>query len=190
MNKLKGQTAYLAGFIDDNATLARGWRLDMTEFLNGLGIGSFDPMNKPILNTWVHEDKDFVDYVNAFKKEGKLGKVSEIMKEIVRQDLKMVDLSNFVILNIDRTCHMCGSYTEFTYACMQRKPVLVYCKQGIKAISNCMFGLGDSHYFFEDWDVLKQRIIDVDSGKDNDDLNGKWRFIDYDKVFGRPNLQV
>jgi hypothetical protein len=185
MNKLKGQLVYLAGFIDDNPELAKGWRDDMTEFLQGLGIGVFDPMDKPILNTFVHEDKNFVADVNTLKKEGKYDEVTSIMKEIVRQDLKMVDLSNFVILNIDRTCHMCGSYTEFTYSCMQRKPVLVYCKQGIKAISNWMWGLGDYNHFFEDWDALKQHIIDVDSGRNLDDLNGKWRFIDYDKVFGR-----
>lgn len=184
MNKLKGQVAYLAGFIDDDPNLARGWRQDMTEFLNTNGIGSFDPMNKPILNTDVHEDKDFVAYINNLKKEENYDAVTRIMKEIVRQDLKMVDLCNFVILNIDRTCHMCGSYTEFTYACMQRKPVLVYCKQGVKAISNWMWGLGDYNHFFEEWAGLKQHILDVDSGKNEDDLNGKWRFFDYEKVFG------
>ena len=80
---------------------------------------------------------------------------------------------------------MCGSYTEFTYACMQRKPVLVYCKQGVNAISNWMWGLGNSHYFFDNWDRLKQTIIAVDNGTDTDDLDGKWRFFDYDKIFGR-----
>lgn len=186
MNKLKGQTAYLAGFIDDDKTgTAASWRQDMTEFLNRNGIGSFDPMNKPILNTTVYEDKDFVDKVNKLKAEGEYEEVSRIMKEIVRQDLKMLDLCSLVILNIDRTCHMCGSYTEFTYACMQRKPVLIYCKQGINAIPNWIYGLGNFSHFFDSWDKLKQHILDIDSGKNTDDLDGKWRFFDYDKVFGR-----
>jgi len=183
MNKLRGQTVYLAGFIDDDPHLARGWREDITVFLQNLGIGVYNPCDKPIVNTSVHEDMDFVNRINSLKKDGKFDETTEIMKEIVRQDLKMVDLSNFVILNIDRTCHMCGSYTEFTYACMMRKPVLVFCKQGIPAISNWMWGLGDYHYFFDDWDKLKQTIIEIDSGENTNDMNKKWRFFDYNKVF-------
>jgi hypothetical protein len=186
MNKLKGQICYLAGYIDDDKDgSAKSWRIDMTKFLNGLGIGVHNPCDKPIINTTVNEDENFVKSVQSLKEEGYYDKASDVMKEIVRQDLKMVDLSHFVVLNINRDSHMCGSYTEFTYACMMRKPVLVYCRQGIPSISNWMWGLGDHHYFYDDWEQLKQQIRNIDSGLDSCDMNGKWRFFDTEKIFGK-----
>ena len=55
MNRLKSHTAYLAGAIDKvTASDAMEWREDMTDFLNDLGIGVFNPCDKPIYNTTVH----------------------------------------------------------------------------------------------------------------------------------------
>lgn len=185
LNRLSGQICYLAGFIDDNPIEARGWRKDMQLFLNNLGIGVFDPCDKAILNVKVSEDEEFVKNTNVLKQEGQYDLASKRMQEIVRLDLKMVDLSSFLILNIDRNYHMCGSYSEFTYACMQRKPVFIYCKQGIDKISNWIWGLGDHEYFYDDWDKLKQHIERIALGNNPDDLNSKWRWFDYDKIFGR-----
>lgn len=189
MNKLRGQIAYLAGFIDDDPVGARGWRVELTTFLNARGIGTFNPCDKPIINTKVNEDEKFVAYINQLKADGDYDTATEMMREIVRQDLKMVDQSNFVVLFIDRDTHMCGSYSEFTYACMQRKPVLIYCKQGITKISNWIWGLGDYDLFFDDMDKLKQYIADIDDGIIINDLDSKWRFFDYGKVFGTPNVR-
>lgn len=183
MNLLKGQTCYLAGFIDDaKDDSAFAWRKDITKFLHSLNIGVYSPTDKPIINTNVIENKDFVEHISSLKRTNPV-KAAEIMKEIVRQDLKMVDVSNFLIVNIDKTCHMAGSYSELTYGVMQRKPCLIYCKQGVEAISNWVYGLGDLQLFFDNWDKLKQYIVQVNAGL-QDDLDKKWRFFDYSKVFG------
>lgn len=184
MNRLKGQLCYLAGYIDDNPIKARIWRQDITKFLHNLEIGAFDPCDKAVLNAKVSENEDFVMDINALKKEGFYEEAQKRMREIVRLDLKMVDLSNFLILNINRNYHMCGSYSEFTYACMQRKPVFIYCEQGIEKISNWIWGLGDYEYFFDDWDKLKAKITQIATAEGIDDLDSKWRFFDYQKIYG------
>jgi len=186
-NKLEGQVAYLAGFIDANPEKSRGWRIDMKRFLNDLGIGAFDPTDKPITNVKVSEDKDFVQRMNSLKSRGMYDEITQSMKEIVRLDLKMVDLANFLILAIDKRYYSCGSFSEFTYACMLRKPVFVYCEQGVSEIPNWMFGLGDYPYFHGSWDSIKQHIQNIHDGF-SDDLDGKWRFFNYDKVFGDKDL--
>jgi len=186
MNRLKSHTAYLAGAIDKvTASDAMEWREDMTDFLNDLGIGVFNPCDKPIYNTTVHEDNDFVSMVEALKDRGNYDEVQKIMQEIVRIDLNFVDLCNFMILNIEPDCHMCGSYGEQTVACLQRKPIIIHCSKGISKIPNWLFGVCDPKMFFESWIDVKGYIKDICYDVSVDDNDKKWRFIDYHKAFGK-----
>lgn len=189
MNRLKGQLCYLAGFIDADPVSARGWREEITTFLNGIEVGVLNPCDKAISNISVREDEEFVSYINKLKEDGEYEEVTRQMKEIVRVDLKMCDICNFCILNINRNMHMCGSYFEYATLCQQRKPVLVYCEQGIQFVPNFIWGIGDWRNFHANWNNLKRHITDIAYSPNADDLDGKWRFFDYDKIFGKQNEQ-
>jgi hypothetical protein len=183
MNRLTGHTAYLAGPIDKSEDFGRGWRESISKFLWGLGVGVFNPCDKPIDNQYIDEDDGFVGGMNRLKTDGHFDKLSKGMQEVVRLDLKMVDLSNFIILHVDPSVHMCGSYTEMTYGCLQRKPIIVHCPIGKSKVPNWMFGLCDHNIMFSSWPQVKQYINSVAHGQ-VDDIDGKWRFINYKKVFG------
>ena len=47
MNRLKNQRVYLAGAMDRVADRGRGWREDITPFLDSLDIVVFNPITKP-----------------------------------------------------------------------------------------------------------------------------------------------
>lgn len=180
MNRLKQHTVYLAGPIDESKETAHLWRRDMSEFLWENEIGVLNPCDKP---SGMHEGEDFVDYMNNLKDIGDFDKVSNEMSKIVRIDLHMVDLCNFVILYVNKDTHMCGSYGEQTYAALEKKPVIVICEQGKNKIPSWLFGTGMRHeMFFSNFEDAKSYIKHVAYDYEVDCLN-RWRFIDYDKVF-------
>lgn len=184
-NRLFGHIAYLAGSIDNSRDF-KSWREDITTFLQSINIGVLNPCDKSVIrNSKINEDENFLSYIESLKTEKKYKEIQEIMQEIVRVDLKMVDLSNFLILNIERDVHMCGSYAEQTLACFQRKPILVHCSSGINKIPNWLFGVCDPELFFDNWQALKDYIESVNNGVIIDDMDSKWRFINYHRVFRR-----
>ena len=118
------------------------------------------------------------------KESGRFDEVVRLMKDIVRVDLSMVDKSDFVIVFLDMDVYTCGSYVEIAHAAMERKPILVVCKQGKNKIPGFLWGLCGGHStFFSDWKQLKDYIVRVAIADDFDDLNGRWKFFNYDKVY-------
>ena len=190
MNRLRNHICYLAGSIDQSKDIGRGWREDITPFLNQLGIGVFNPCNKPVDNAKVQEDEKFVEHINELKRLGYHAYAQKEMQEIVRIDLKLVDLANFLILNIIPDVHMCGSYAEQTLACFQRKPIIIHCAAGVHHIPNWLYGICDPELFFDSWSAVQLYITDIALGDKVNDNDSKWRFLDYDKVFGRKVVSV
>jgi hypothetical protein len=108
-----------------------------------------------------------------------------VYDNIVSVDLHFVDLSNFIIMAIDKSIHMCGSYCEITYASLEKKPIIVMCKQGRWEVPGFLWGMGLRHQmFFGSWGEVKDYIAHIAYAKTIDDL-GRWRFLDYNKVYGR-----
>ena len=79
---------------------------------------------------------------------------------------------------------MCGSYGEQIYTCLERKPLVVCCKQGKANVPNWLFGIANHRLFFDNWDDVKTYIHMVDNFPSGivPEFN-KFRFIDYAKVF-------
>ena len=177
MNRLAHNLCYLVGPIDEAKDRGTEWRKDISEFLWSLSIGVLNPCDKP---TNHNEDKEFIRKLNEYKSNGNYDKVTELVKEIIQIDLHMVDLSNFIICYIDKDIHSCGSYSELTYATLEHKPCLIYCKQGVSNIPGWLFGLCDHNMFFDNWEDLKAYIEDV--AYSTKYIEG-WKFLDYNKIF-------
>lgn len=161
----------------------KGWRDDMSEFLWGHGIGVLNPCNNPVIGA-LKEDDGYYEEINALKKLGMFEEVEKKAKQIVRQDLHLVDLCSAMILLIDKDIHMCGSYAEQTYNCLEHKPLIVCCPQGKENIPNFVFGMGASHImFYQTWSEVKSYIEQV-CYAETFPAQEKWRFIDFTTVFG------
>lgn len=182
MNRLLGHSTYLAGPIDHAHDLGIGWRKELTPWLQTRGIGVLDPCDKP--SDFGSETPETFHAIRKSKEDGDFDTTSSMMNPIFSIDLHLVDLSNFVILYIDNKIHMCGSYLEAAHAALGKKPVIVCCEQGKIGVPNSLFGIGLRHkMFFSSWDEVKAYIDHIAFDETIDTL-GKWRFIDYNKVFG------
>lgn len=197
LNRLRGQTIYLAGPMD--RVLDRGveWRLDIQQFLwSELEAGVFNPCDKPI--DWGKENEDARMWRHESLQKAKLlclqghihesnkicDAVHDQMRDIVASDLRGIDVSHAVIMYIDTSVHMCGTYNEQTHACLQRKPVIVCCKQGKFGIPDWLWGICEHEMFFSNWNEVKSYLKHV-AFDDNVKHFKRWRFIDMEKVYGR-----
>lgn len=183
MNKLKGHCAFLSGPIDRCPNGGRLWRIEITKFLNSMEIGALNPCSKPIINEKYDEDDDFVNKVNKLKHNGYYEELRKVMKNIVRADLSLVDRCDFLIAHINSEIPMCGTFSEIHQATLERKPVIIHSEHGLKTIPNWLYGLCNHQLFFSSWDEVKNYIKMV-AYNDIDDMDGKWKFLDYIKIFG------
>lgn len=184
MNRLKHHIAYCCGAMERTNDNGAVWREDIQNFLWQRNIGIFNPVKKPFTD-YPQEDANFYDMLRGCRSQGDFDTLEKFCKKIVSSDLHMIDLCNFVIAEINTDVHMAGSYIELTYAALEKKPVIIMAKNGKKDLPGFLWGLGLRHeMFFESWERVKYYIDYICYSERIDDL-GKWRFIDYNKVFGK-----
>jgi len=152
MNRLKNQRCYLAGAIDRVPDRGDGWRNFITPILETYGIQVFNPLSKP--TNLGMEDAIVVQKKQALKKDGKYNELSQIMKEIRSVDLRMVDVSDFLIVNLDLNTHPCGTLEEIFWANRQKKPILIRIEQGKNHAPDWLFGTIPHEFIFNNWDEL------------------------------------
>ncbi len=182
-HRLDGSMFYLAGPMDDAKDRGKNWRDDISAFLWSKNIGVLSPHNKAIFNSQNEDDFYFWE-INNLKKQGKFQEVHDKMKSVAADDYRMVDKADALILYIDRTTHMCGSYHENCMAAYQRKPVIVCCIQGIENIPNWIYSICRHEMFFHNMRQVKEYINFV-CHSDNVPTYNRWRFFDYDRIFNK-----
>lgn len=174
MNKLKGQRAYLAGAIDRVNDRGIGWREYITPFLENLGIIIYNPLDKPskigIENSETHL------YKKKLKNEQKYDELSSIMKHIRCVDLRLVDISDFLIVNLDLVTHPCGTYEEIFWANRQKKPIIVHVEQGKQKAPDWLFGTIPHEMIFSSWEAIQNYLRYVDSFHKIEHYN-RWYFF-------------
>ena len=158
-----------------------GWREQMAPRLRQLGIGILNPCDKPTdLASETPQDKLKLNEAITNNDYNTLVKMT---KGIVGVDLRMVHKSDFLILYIDKEIFMFGSVVEFSWAIQQRKPVLIVCKQGKKAIPLFAYGMSPHTMMFGNFDEMLLYLKDIDDeSKPIEDLR-RWYFFDFDRIY-------
>ncbi len=136
-NLLDGARVYLSGPMDFVASRANekkyGWRVRVSQFLRKCGATVFDPWYKPLikgLDTYGEEDEKSVDIRNEweFRSGPKAAKArahcAETFWPTMHIDLRMVDLSDFLIACCPTNLYSVGTPHEIVVARQQNKPVL------------------------------------------------------------------
>lgn len=182
-NRLKYSIAYLSGAMDRAADGGVEWRNEISPKLRKLGVGIFNPCDKP---TDPPENKTVRDALQALRDSGDYDPVKQTVKEIVGSDLRMIDKCDFVILYIDTDVHMCGSYWEMCYAVQQKKPILTVCKQGKAHTPGWLFGVIPHEHVFGTFDEMMVYLNHIDKD-DKIDTMKRWRFFDWNKIFFAPS---
>jgi nucleoside 2-deoxyribosyltransferase len=181
--RLWGNMVYLSGVIDRVSDKdAKNWRIEITKFLNTLGIIVLDPCHKQLLTPIENEREIFT----RLTQEKKWAEFREFGKEIRRVDLRMVDKADFIIAKIDMGVYNCGTIEEITWANMQRKPVILWCPSGIQDLAGWFKLMLPMDLLFEKLGDVKDYIIDIGSAPiDKIDDLGRWRFFDYSELYGQ-----
>lgn len=183
-NRLAGARAYLCGAMDRANDGGIGWRNALKPFLKNLGIHVIDPCDKPI--DIGLENIEERSYREQLKKEKKFAQLSKDMKLIRITDLRLSDISDFLIVHLDTQIHACGTYEEISWANRQKKPILIMIEDGLEAMPDWMFGMLPYQHFFESWNDLKEYIrhIHEDAGAEKEHMK-RWFFLDYDRIIGK-----
>lgn len=174
MNRLKNQTCYLAGAIDRVDDFGIGWRDEITPFLLKKEIIVFDPLKKT--SGIGEEGKKIHQIKKEYKENEKYDEISKLMKEIRCVDLRLIDKSDFLIVNLDLDVHPCGSYEEIFTANRAKKPILICIKQGKKHIPDWLFGTIPHQMFFCNWNDLKNYLNHIDCDEFIES-HKRWQFI-------------
>ncbi len=136
-----------------------------------------DPTNKPTSQCkWneVGEEKEHIQKLVDLKRWDELNKMA---KEIVLVDLRMVEVSDFMICYLDRDIHQCGTYDELFEALRRRKPTLIVHKGGKKDMSMWLRGKVNHNFVFESWDELYAYLEALHDGVVEPDYT-RWVFFD------------
>lgn len=176
MNRLKNQRTYLAGAMDRVPDRGSSWRENITPFLNNLGIKVFNPLVKP--TTVGLEDYHVGLMKKQLKENHRYDELSEVMRTIRSTDLRLVDISDFIIVNLDLNVHACGTYEEISLANRSKKPILIHVEQGKQQTPDWLFGAIPHEWFFSNWNDLKDYLISIDKDSEIDKKN-RWQFFNY-----------
>jgi hypothetical protein len=134
---LKGARVYLSGPMDFVASREEekknGWRVRVKQFLQSYGATVFDPWEKPKVRGLHEYGKEDVVSIKAREKwtfeEGNEGakiraECAQNFYETMHIDLRMVDISDFVIAYCPTNIYSVGTPHEIITARNQHKPVL------------------------------------------------------------------
>jgi len=176
--KLNGQRCYLAGPIDHSEDDGIGWRIEMTEWLAERGVMALDPTDKRTSNTIFNEIGDEQKNLGQLRELGRFHELRNAMKPIVLADLRMVEISDFLIVYLDPSVQMCGTWEELFVGLRQHKPVFVVVKGGKQKLNFWMFGRINPDFVFDSFEDVKNYLEEVDNETIRVD-SSRWIFFDY-----------
>lgn len=179
MNNLRGLRTYLVGAMDRVPDGGITWRKRISGMLQKMGITVIDPCDKPI--NGIVEDEETRHWIEYYKETGQYDKIKEKFAIIRSADLRCVDVSDFIIAHIDLDIHACGTYEEIVTANRQKKPVLVWCKQGKHNAPNWLFFMLPHEHIFGSLSDLLKYLDYVDQEQNIKDLK-RWFFFKYNKI--------
>jgi hypothetical protein len=172
--KLQNQRVYLAGAMDRVADRGTGWRDEITPFLESLGVIVFNPIKKP--STVGMEDSETHNLKKKLKLEQNYNDLSQLMKVVRSVDLRLVDISDFLIVNLDLDIHPCGTYEEIFWANRQKKPIIIHMVQGKQNTPDWLFGTIPHQMIFSTWSEIKEYLSYINSSE-NIESYKRWYFF-------------
>ncbi len=179
-NRLAYNRGYLCGPMDLAKDGGIEWRAYLKKALQNLKILWFDPCCKPI-NIAV-ETPEVRAMMAQWKQNGEFDRFGQAMRPIASVDLRLVHISDFLVVNLDLDIHAAGTYEEFTWANQQKKPIITRCAQGKKNAPSWLFARIPHQMIFSTWD----EVVDYMNHVAYDDVVqtfDRWYFFDFTGEF-------
>lgn len=177
-HRLWGMRCYLAGSIDRAKDYGVGWRQMVTPFLRNFGVVVLNPCDKPIDIAFEIENKD---YRSRLIREKNYDEFVREMKPVRVTDLRMVDISDFLIVSLDNTINSCGTYEEIFWQNRMKKPVLIWGVQGKDHVPDWLFSTIPHEHIFGSWEEIETYLTHVHRDIKVETYR-RWVFFDYTKM--------
>ena len=175
--RLNNHRVYLAGPIDHASDDGIGWREELTPYLEKLGLTILDPTNKPTSQCRYNEIGDEKEHIQKLVNLKRWDELREMAKEIVLVDLRMVEVSDFLIAYVDKDVHICGTYDEIFESLRRRKPTLIVHKGGKAEMSMWLRGKMNHNFVFDSFAELYDYLLALHDGTVEPDYT-RWVFFD------------
>ena len=170
--------------MDNDRETGREWREKITEWLSEKGAIVLDPYHKPMASASIHdslEDDEHYEVIKNAIAKGDYDEVERRMKVVRATDLRLVDHSDFIIVNLDLDKRPCGTYEEVFTANRQKKPIITMCPQGKSSISPWLFGTFSHKLMFEQWGEVHSYLTHIDGAPDKEiETLNRWVFFDFE----------
>jgi hypothetical protein len=153
------------------------WREYVKEQLADLKIYWFDPCNKPT-DDFIEDDTTH-ELLRSSKAMGRFDFVREMVKPIRCFDLRMSDVSDFLIVHLDNTIPAFGTIEEISNANREKKPILVHVEQGAKTASSWLFAMIPPCMVFSTWEDLFAYVRHIATDEKIERMN-RWFFFNFD----------
>ena len=174
MNRLRNQRVYLAGAMDRVLDRGSTWRDNITPFLQSLELIVFNPITKPTETGM--EDQDSHTLKTKLKKQHRYDELAAMMKTIRSVDLRMVDISDFLVVHLDIHTHPCGTLEEIFWANRQKKPIIIHLEQGKEQTPDWLFGTIPHQMIFSTWKEIQNYLTHI-AYDENIDAHNRWFFF-------------
>lgn len=172
-NVLAGTKTYLAGNLEFSED-SLNWRDEVEGELSKINITCLSPIKVTFENQALETQADRAR-LKSLRQKGQWNEVASYMKEVIKKDLRLIDLSDFVIFNFEFDKPTFGTIHELVIAEQQRKPVFCTCRN-LKAVPLWIMGLIEKKYFYKDISSIIEKIKRINSGEHliNSD---RWRLL-------------
>jgi hypothetical protein len=172
-NILKSTKVYLVGHMQyENG---RGWREQITKDLVEMGITVFDPYHKPFIDD-TNEDENVRAQLKKWMDQEEYDSVANRMKKVRAFDLRLCDLSDFIIAHINPKIASWGSAEELVTSCRMKKPTFISIEGGKTKTPLWMMGMFPHKYFYNSIEEIVQVLRRIDSGQKELD-NERWKLL-------------
>ena len=150
------------------------WRQNVTDKLTIIGIKVLSPTKKTFA-IQTHETDDDRENMNEWREYGDLQRVHDYMVPVIEKDLRLVDISDFLIVNMEVTKPTFGTMHELVVANQQKKPIFFACGDR-KMSPHWITGLIKPRYIYNNLDEVVDTLYKINKGEIEIDSN-RWRIL-------------
>lgn len=184
-NYLEDAWVYLSGgmnYVEDEGVAWRREFIYLSHKYN-LNLLCLDPTDKPLNHYGDNSVKEEKEYQKRLKETKQWKTLKNYVSLYRREDLRYVDLSDFVVVHIDPTVPQWGTADETYFAESQHKPRFFICEGGLKNLPTWLFDVidvddpseGTRCNVFESAKEVIQELVKYNSGELK--MGDKWLLL-------------
>lgn len=151
------------------------WRDYVETEMAKIGVTCFNPYKKPFLKAMPEDEDARADLLERMK-NGSYEYVHDYMRKVRACDLKLVDISDFLIAYIDPNIPTIGSIEEISVANRAKRPIFMAIEGGKKYCPLWIMGMLPPHYIYDSVYEAVETIKRIDSGATPIDSE-RWKLL-------------